>query len=116
MINRMEGVQYVSSEEVVNTIPRDTATNDTDDETSNEEHAKNCMGLCVIPIGLNIGMLVRGLQYSGSCNIEIIPQFLQIGGGIMLTLSILLLILNFWFCCPSESARENSARVALVIL
>ena len=43
----------------------------------------------LIYLGANIAMLVVGTHYRQSCQIEIVPQFLQIGGGVMLGLSIL---------------------------
>ena len=44
---------------------------------------------CFIYFGANIAMMVVGTYYRQTCQIGIVPQFLQVGGGLMLTLAIL---------------------------
>ena len=48
-------------------------------------------------LGIEIAMVVVGALYSESCTVEVVPQFLQIGGGVMLGITILYLVCSV-FC------------------
>ena len=61
-------------------------------------------------------MVVVGWQYSESCTIEIIPQFLQIGGGVMLGFTILYLVCSVCgICCCGEEEGITNFRGAYII-
>ena len=71
--------------------------------------------LSTLPV--HFAVVLIGVQYSDPeyCRIDIVPQFLQVGGGVMLVLNILYLLST---CCFSENDRMNllgfRCRVVLV--
>ena len=69
-------------------------TESTDGKMAKDDDDDTCFNIfaCLVVFGINIAMLAVGSQYRDMCNIEKVPQFLQIGGGIMLGLSILLVV------------------------
>ena len=67
----------------------------------------------LIALGVNITMVVVGVQYSESCTIEMIPQFLQIGGGVMFGFTSWYLICSV--CCRGEEERTLKRGCAFII-
>ena len=75
-----------------------------------------CKGMLAFltALGVNIAMVVVGVLYSDSCTIRIIPQFLQIGGGVMLGLSGLYLVCCV--CCCGKDDGDVNFGCAIVIV
>ena len=61
---------------------------------------------------LNILMVITGVLYSESCRIEIVPQFLQISGGIMLSFTILYGLCTY--CCERGDGSINFALAFII--
>ena len=68
---------------------------------------------CLVVLGVNIAMLVVGGLYDESCTIDIIPQFLQIGGGVMLGFTLLFWVSSFCFCMTEE--RKGVEACAVIV-
>lgn len=64
-------------------------------------------------LGIEIAMVVVGALYSESCTVEIVPKFLQIGGGVMLGFSSLYLVCSV--CCCGEDDGISNITGAFVI-
>ena len=67
----------------------------------------------LIALGVNIAMVVVGVQYSETCTIEIIPRFLLIGGGVMLGWTSLYLVCCL--CCCGKGEEDTNFACAFVI-
>ena len=73
------------------------------DRTSNYLSTFSCIVAYLLVLAVNIGMVVIGVQYSHSCTIEIVPKFLQIGGGAMLGFAIFYVICGISYLLLQET-------------
>ena len=88
----------------------------------------SCEACHFISLVVNIASVVIGTQYNNvctshnvficdmekSCNIEIIPQFLQISGGIMIGFAALNLFCAM--CCGCGDEEEGNIRAFIMLI
>ena len=87
-------------------------------ESDDDENCISCMCIYayLVAFVVNMAMVVVGWQYRDSCTIEIIPLFLQIGGGVMLGLTTLYLVCSVCgICCCGEEEGTTNFRAAYII-